>query len=468
MGADAKKPSAKMAQKLITVEAIEKASTRAKRSGKDDWLTDPAPRGSGRFTVRCTPAGARICMFRYTLPDGSRDVLRLGDFDEQGSRGLTLKAARERAGELSRLYLSGTTDLRTHLASQEQQRIARDAEARRVEDAARDRAARGSLQALMDAYCATLEGRQSQDDASGMFRLHVTAAFPSLATAPAADVTAEQFRDVLARLIDAGKGRTAAKLRAYLRAAFSVAMRAGLDPTVPGEFSAFDVKVNQLERLPSLARYSRALDRALTLPELLAFWQRLQVLPPGAAKDAVTAAMLLGGQRPSQLLRVTAGDVDATAGTIVLRDIKGRNRHATPRRHVLPIVDELTPLIERRLMLCTGAEAPLFSSNGKVALRKETAGQLVTDLCAAMTSAGEIEQGAFSMRDLRRTAETHMAALGINSDTRAQIQSHGMGGIQQRHYDRHDYMEEKRSALMHWARRLAGQTARVMRVKRVA
>lgn len=57
------------------------------------------------------------------------------------------------------------------------------------------------------------------------------------------------------------------------------------------------------------------------------------------------------------------------------------------------------------------------------------------------------------MRDLRRTAETHMAALGISSDVRAQIQSHGLGGIQARHYDRHDYMPEKRAALEKWSRR---------------
>ena len=47
-----------------------------------------------------------------------------------------------------------------------------------------------------------------------------------------------------------------------------------------------------------------------------------------------------------------------------------------------------------------------------------------------------------------------MAALGVSSDVRAQIQSHGLGGIQARHYDRHDYMPEKREALALWIRRL--------------
>jgi integrase len=76
-----------------------------------------------------------------------------------------------------------------------------------------------------------------------------------------------------------------------------------------------------------------------------------------------------------------------------------------------------------------------------------------------MKKAGELERGPFSMRDLRRTAETHMAALGISSDVRAQIQSHGLGGIQARHYDRHDYMPEKRAALEQWSRRFRNLSA---------
>ena len=100
-----------------------------------------------------------------------------------------------------------------------------------------------------------------------------------------------------------------------------------------------------------------------------------------------------------------------------------------------------------------------------MALREETVAALVDDIEGAMQEAGELERGPFSMRDLRRTAETHMAALGISSDVRAQIQSHGLGGIQARHYDRHDYMPEKRAALALWVQRLKG-VVRVATVKR--
>jgi integrase len=214
---------------------------------------------------------------------------------------------------------------------------------------ARRKAERGSLEALFRVYVSTLEGRQSHYDAQSIFKLHVSAPFPALVARPAAQVKAEELRDVLARLIDAGKGRTAAKLRAYPRAAFGLAMRASLDPTLPEALTAFDVQSNPADRLPSLAQFSKALDRALTLPELNAFWRRLEGAIDSPARDALIACLYLGGQRPTQLLRSTVQHVDITGATITLLDPKGRNRHSNPRRHVLPILDDLAPVIRRRI-----------------------------------------------------------------------------------------------------------------------
>ncbi len=433
---------------VITAREIEAGSSQAKAGGKDVWLTDPGARGQGRFTIRCTPSGARVCMYRHTRADGTRDILKVADYDPRGVTGMTLREARERAGELARLAGAGN-NLRAMLNERDAANVA----AEEAVAAAKRKAEQGSLASLLRVYVGTLQGRQSHYDAQSIFKLHISEPFPKLAARPAAQVMAEELRDVLARLIDAGKGRTAAKLRAYLRAAFGLAMRAGLDPTLPEALTAFDIQTNPADRLPSLAQFSKALDRALTLPELHAFWRRVETAVDGPAKDALMACMYLGGQRPTQLLRLTPQLVDVSGATLTLLDPKGRNRHANPRRHVLPIHDDLMPVIRRRLGLTEGVGAPLFSTNGRVPLRKETVAALVEEIEKAMQAGGELERGPFSMRDLRRTAETHMAALGISSDVRAQIQSHGLGGIQARHYDRHDYMPEKHAALALWARR---------------
>ena len=452
IGSAAQKPGRgdgdKKAGKFTTRE-IEGATKQARDSGRDVWLTDAGSRGEGRFTCRSTPAGARIFMFRYTGAHGKRDALRIAGYDPKGKDGLTLEQARHKAGEWARMYQAGVCDLRQHFEREESAAT----EQRRAQEIAKTHAAlkakRGSLSALIDAYTSTLQGRQSFYDAENVLRLHVQDAFPEIAARPAASVKAEQLRDVLARLIDQGKGRTAAKLRAYLRAAYSLAMRAGLDPTIPESLTAFDVENNPVERLPSLSQFNRALDRALTLPELVAFWQRLQTQPTSPARDALMACVLLGGQRPTQLLRLTAQDVDISTGVVTLLDIKGRNRHTNPRKHVLPIPDALRPVIVKRSGDCESPAALVFSGT-----RKETVGGLLNQICAAMRAAKELERGDFQLRDLRRTAETHMAAMGVSTDVRAQLQSHGLGGIQARHYDRHDYMPEKRAALALWAQRL--------------
>lgn len=436
---------------VITAREIESASSKARAAGRDIWLTDPGARGKGRFTIRCTPSGARVCMYRYTRGDGTRDVLKVADYDPRGVAGLNLHEAREKAGEMARLA-DTSGNLRAALGARDVARVA----AAEAAEAEKRKAEQGSLAAMFRVYASTLKGRQSHYDAQSIFRLHVSEPFPRLAARPAAQVRAEELRDALARLIEVGKGRTAAKLRAYLRAAFGLAMRAGLDPTLPEGLTAFGVETNPADRLPSLAQFSKALDRTLTLPELRAFWLRVKGLPESPARDALLACMYLGGQRPTQLLRLTPRAVDISGATLTLLDPKGRNRHAIPRRHVLPIHEKLLPVIRRLLAETERIDEPLFSSTGRVALRKETMAALVKEIEKAMEAAGELQRGPFSLRDLRRTAETHMAALGVSSDVRAQIQSHGLGGIQARHYDRHDYMPEKRAALALWVRRLEG------------
>jgi hypothetical protein len=79
---------------------------------------------------------------------------------------------------------------------------------------AKRNASRASLAAMYRVYLSYLQGRESHHDAQSVFKLHLSGPFPKLAARPAAQVKAEELRDVLARLIEVGKGRTAAKLRA--------------------------------------------------------------------------------------------------------------------------------------------------------------------------------------------------------------------------------------------------------------
>lgn len=99
----------------------------------------------------------------------------------------------------------------------------------------------------------------------------------------------------------------------------------------------------------------------------------------------------------------------------------------------------------------------LFSTHGKAQLYPVTVTELSADITTqllAKPEAQRVVQTPFQLRDIRRTCETSLARMQIPKDVRGQIQSHGLGGIQDRHYDKHDYMLVKRDALDAWSAHL--------------
>jgi len=88
----------------------------------------------------------------------------------------------------------------------------------------------------------------------------------------------------------------------------------------------------------------------------------------------------------------------------------------------------------------------LSSTEGRVPMRPESISNAFAKLTRQMLAAGEISQ-EIRLADLRRTVETVLSSKKIDEVVRAHLQSHGLGGVQKRHYDRHHYMPEKRDAL---------------------
>jgi hypothetical protein len=53
----------------------------------------------------------------------------------------------------------------------------------------------------------------------------------------------------------------------------------------------------------------------------------------------------------------------------------------------------------------------------------------------------------FTAKRIRSGVETVLASLGVSKETRGRLQSHGISGVQARHYDGHDYAKEKVAAM---------------------
>jgi hypothetical protein len=74
----------------------------------------------------------------------------------------------------------------------------------------------------------------------------------------------------------------------------------------------------------------------------------------------------------------------------------------------------------------------------------------------------------FQLKRVRSGVETLLAANRISREIRGHVQSHGLTGIQARHYDGHDYMLEKRHALELLAIELKASAARTKTSKVVS
>jgi integrase len=456
----------------LTDKELAKAIRDARSSGADVYLTgEGKARGVGRLRVRARPTGQCLFYFRYTNSGGKQEQLPIGVYDptpkatrasserKEGRAGLTLSEARDKAGELSKRYQRGEKDLRVHVEHDRAQDRARIEEARRAREEAERQERIGSLRALLDGYVEYLEkgAKQSATDARNIFKRNVYDASPEIAAMRASAVTRDDINTVLEPLLDAGKGRTAAKLRAYLRAAYSLTLQAGSSATIPASLRNFRLTSNPVASVSAkpLAQFNRARERTLNQSELKGYMKALDALPMGMSRDALWLALLLGGQRPAQLLRAKPIDIDVEGGVILLRDPKGAR--ANPRLHRLPLVDRAAEIVNRVLgdveKGYDGKSTCLFTNNGRVPVRVETLSATVAGISKDMVEAKTARE-PFELRDIRRTCETMLAAMGVSRDIRAQILSHGIGGVQDRHYDRHGYMDEKRAALDAWDQRL--------------
>ncbi len=450
-----------------------------------EWASDPAQRGAGRFQARRLAGGAIHFYYRFTATDGARERIAIGPYDTDGRTGLTLAQARAKARELTSRYLAGDHDLRATLEAEAATKRAAVAEA---SAAAEKRKAHDSatLGALLEAYGAQLErnGKRSAKHVARSLTLHVQTAKPKLWKRPAAELTTDDLLDILTPLTSpeptkaepnpAPKLREAAKLRAYLRAAYAAAVKARHDARALPALRALKLTTNPARDLSTIEGSNNTRERALSVAELRVYWKRIGDLsaPWG---PLLRFHLLTGAQRLEQLARATTADLDNDSKTLTLWDSKGRRKE--PRRHVLPLLPEAETALAEMIFAkprkdgeAIAARVGPFAftaSNGEAGASYHGCAAAVREVAADMVKAGEVDEGKgpFTIGDLRRTVETRLAALGVSLDVRAQLQSHGLGGVQARHYDRHDYADEKRAALVKLRDLLTGKPATVTDIK---
>ena len=210
-------------------------------------------------------------------------------------------------------------------------------------------------------------------------------------------------------------------------------------------------------------------DRVLSDAEIKLFWQACTV--EGQPWGHLGKMLLLTGQRLGEVVNMTDREITGDLWHLTADRTKNGRAHdialSEAARDVLGAVERVK-----------GQAGYVFTTNGASALQGYHKGRNhIAKRMAEIASheAGEAEEiPHWTFHDLRRTAATGMARLGIRVRVTEAVLNHvgGTGGGIVAVYQRHDYADEKRNALDAWARFVAdlvdGTPDNVLRIARAA
>jgi integrase len=158
----------------------------------------------------------------------------------------------------------------------------------------------------------------------------------------------------------------------------------------------------------------------------------------GGVSGAFIQTLLLTAQRRDEVSTMRWQDIDLEARVWTLP----RENTKADRAHEIP----LAPLaIEVLTALPRTGEFVFSSTRGERPITGFSKLKAHTDQLAAFSD--------WRLHDLRRTAGTGMARLGIAVSTISRVLNHQEGGVT-KIYNRYSYLDEKRHALETWARRV--------------
>jgi integrase len=369
-------------------------------------VTDQRCKG---LAVRVAPSGVKTWDLAYRIRGtGKMRRLSLGRTTDVG-----LEQARERANELTSAARGGR-DL-----------IGEEGEAR---DAAASRITVGSLIHLYLRRRVVGRLRTATSIERGLTR-----DLAPIVQRCAADICRRDIRELLDTIADRGCIREAEKRRQMVGTMFRWALgrdlvsanpTAGLEPYDPG--------------VPR--------DRVLTVEELKLVWTWLETDALSLEAADILKLQLLTGARCGEVAGLRTQEIDQK-WVWTLPPSRSKNG----RQRVTPIVGLAREMLEQRLS--SVENGPLFVLENGTVLTSSHVGRFL------LTRANRLPVAKFSSHDLRRSAATHMAEMGIALDVIAAVIGHESSGgkdihILRRHYVHTDLLERKAHALRAWDKRL--------------
>lgn len=378
------------------------------------------------FGVTVSPAGAKTFFLSYTSPqDGKRKQVSLGRFPR-----LSLREARLKAAEMR-----NQVDLGNDPAVEKKQNANEQLQRRSL----------GTLQDLMDLYASDLEedGKRSSKEVRRITDKDIPEGF---LTRPAHLITRDDILDILTPIAGRGAPVHADNVRAYLRAAFELGLDAEGITRWRGKAPRFDLQFNPVASVRKVLKRKPRGQRTLSPVEVEELWNtELLTLPMHLALKLI----LTTGQRVEEVLGATWKEFDTEQRLWTIPGARRKTRHSSDEPHVVPLEDLHLDIL-KQIARDINDTTYLFPARGGGTPRRYDSLTHATRLFVK-----ESEMVSFSPRDLRRTFKTLGGSFGISLEARNRIQGHGMTDVGSVHYDRWDYLPEKRNAMKVWSANIA-------------
>jgi integrase len=405
---------------IMITEAQIKAAVRAASAGKSRTeLHDRGARGAGRLVLvirgKGTVAASSAEFFACWYRDGKRVMSKLGSHPT-----ISLADARRRFREEFAPAISAGGEPTS-------------AAARR-----RHRKEAGTVAELCDAYVASL--RAAGKRTANIVERSLKAAAKTIGpTRPAAEVAPGDIVPHLAAIHDRGAKVHAAMVRAYLRAAFAYGLQSEHSYTQAGG-ARWGLTSNPVIAIPVGEGISNPRNRFLTPAEVRTLWNWLETLDVESKFPPALRLMLATGQRSEEILRITAATYETSRGMLYWPTTKNGLPHSIPVPH------QAVAILEGLHANAHG----LFFPCGPDPTRPAPSDGLGFVVQRFLEEHPEIPH--FIPRDSRRTWKTLSGDAGLSKEMRDRLQNHSKtSDVSTRHYDRYDYLPERRSAMAKWA-----------------
>jgi integrase len=253
------------------------------------------------------------------------------------------------------------------------------------------------------------------------------------------EIERKHVAKLLDEMIDRGAPVGANRVFAQLRKMCSWAVERGI------------IQLNPCQGI-SRPTTETARERALSDYELALVWRCSDSL--GSPFGPIVRSLILTAQRRDEVGGLVWDELDLDGALWTLPAVRSKNR----REHTIPLAPLAVEILRAQRPF---ADSPfLFSARGRPPSGFAKAKERLDKSVTKQNGGKPIEHWTF--HDLRRTAASGMAKIGVDLPVIEKVLNHvsgsfaGIVGI----YQRHDFAAEKRAALGSWAARVAAIVGR--------